>query len=95
MYNLIVTFRCIPGKREAFVEKMQETGILAAVRKEDGCHRYEYFYCQEDPNILLLMEAWESQTHQQVHIAQPHMDLLRSFKAEFIEDTTIQAYTLI
>ena len=95
MYNLMVTFRCLPGKREAFVEKMQETGILEAVRKEDGCHRYEYFFCQENENILLLLEAWESKEHQQIHISQPHMDKLRSFKAEYIEDTAIEAYSLV
>ena len=95
MYNLIVTFRCVPGKREAFVQKVQETGVLDAVRKEDGCARYEYFFSQEDPDLLLLMEAWESQTHQQVHIGQPHMDTLRSFKADYIEDTKIEAYQLV
>lgn len=94
MYNLMVTFRCVPGKREAFVRKMQETGILEAVRQEDGCHRYEYFFSQENENILLLLESWESAQHQKVHIDQPHMAQLRTFKADYIEDTAIEVYTL-
>lgn len=94
MFNLLVTFRCLEGKREAFVERVRKEGVLEAVRKEDGCHRYDYFFSEEDPNLLLLMEAWKSAEHQKVHIAQPHMDLLRTFKADYIEDTKIQVYQL-
>ena len=56
MYTIYVRFDCLPGKREAFLEKMKETGILEAVRGEDGCHKYDYYLSEEDPNELLLLE---------------------------------------
>ena len=89
MYTIYVKFTCLPEKREAFVRKVTETGVLAAIRAEDGCLRYDYNFAEADPNELLLIEQWESKHHQQVHIEQPHMALLRSFKADYICDTKL------
>lgn len=89
MYNIYVTFKCLPGKREAFVERVRQEGILDAIRAEDGFHRYDYFFSEEDPNLLLLIEAWESYEAQQTHIAQPHMAALRALKGDYIESTTL------
>lgn len=89
MYNIYVVFKCFPGKREAFVERVKKEGILDAILAEDGCGRYDYFYTEKDENELLLIEAWETKKHQEVHLSQPHMDALRAFKGEYIETTTI------
>lgn len=94
MYNIYVTFKCLPGKREAFVERVRREGILDAIRAEEGFHRYDYFFSEEDPNLLLLIEAWESYEHQQTHIAQPHMAALRALKGEYIETTTLGEFEL-
>lgn len=89
MYTIYVKFTCLPGKREAFIQKVKETGVLEAIRAESGCIRYDYYLSEKDPNELLLIEQWETKTHQQVHIDQPHMDTLRSFKGEYITDTIL------
>ncbi len=31
-----------------------------------------------------------TEAHQQIHLTQPHMDILRGFKSEYIESTTIK-----
>ena len=80
MYTIYVKFTCAAGKREEFVEGLKEAGIVDAIRAEDGCIQYDYYYSEKDPNELLLIEAWESKEHQQIHIAQPHMEHLRAFK---------------
>lgn len=89
MYTIYVKFTCLPEKREAFIEKVKETGVLDAIRREDGCIRYDYYLSEKDPNLLLLIEQWESKDHQQIHIAQPHMDTLRSFKGDYITHTQL------
>lgn len=89
MYTIYVRFTCLPGKREAFLEKMKETGILAAIRAEDGCHKYDYYLSEKDPNELLLIEQWESREHQKIHIKQPHMKQMWTFKDEYIAETTL------
>ena len=50
MYTIYVKFTCLPEKREAFVSKVTETGVLAAIRAEDGCLRYDYYFAEADPN---------------------------------------------
>jgi len=89
MYTIYVKFECKQGKREAFVEKMQESGVLDAIRAENGCIRYDYYYSEKDPCELLLLEQWESKEHQQIHISQPHMDSMRSFKDGYILSTKL------
>ena len=89
MYNIYVVFKCFDGKREAFVEKVRSEGILDAIKAEDGFGRYDYYFSESDPNELLLIEAWESERHQQIHIGQPHMDKLRALKDGYISSTTL------
>lgn len=87
MYTIYVKFTCLPQKREAFIEKVKQTGILDAIRAEDGCIKYDYYLSEKDSNELLLIEQWESKQHQQTHIGQPHMACLREFKNDYITDT--------
>ena len=94
MYTIAVTFQCIPGKREAFVKRVRSEGILDAVRAEDGCQRYDYYFSESDQNELLLIEAWETKQHQQIHIEQPHMAKLRSFKNDYVQTTTLREFEL-
>ena len=89
MYTIYVKFTCLPQRREAFIEKVKETGVLDAIRAEDGCHKYDYYLSEKDPNELLLIEQWETKNHQQIHITQPHMALLRGFKDDFITNTVL------
>lgn len=89
MYTIYVKFDCVPGKREAFIARVKEEGILAAVRAEDGCIRYDYYLSEKDPDEILLIEQWESKQHQQVHIEQPHMAQLRTFKNDYITNTKL------
>lgn len=70
---LLVTYTARPGMREEFVQKVREAGILEAIRKENGCVRYDYFYSEEDENQLLLVEKWETEECQRVQIGRAHV----------------------
>lgn len=94
MYTIYVQFECFPGKREDFVQKVTAEGILAAIRAENGCFRYDYYFSDSNSNELLLIEAWESKEHQQIHIGQPHMERLREFKDEYIKSTKLGEFEL-
>ena len=89
MYTIYVKFTCLPQMREAFIQKVKDTGVLDAIRGEDGCIRYDYYLSEKDPGELLLIEQWETKEKQQIHIGQPHMDTLRSFKGDYITDTKL------
>ena len=95
MYMIYVKFECLPQKREAFVEKMKDTGILESIRSENGCITYDYYFSQKDANELLLIEKWESKEHQQIHMTQPHMAKLQEFKVDYIANTVLGEFELI
>ena len=40
MLLIQVTYTMRPGQRDAFVRKIRESGILDAIRGEDGCLGY-------------------------------------------------------
>lgn len=94
MYTIYVVFKSFDGKREAFIKKLQEEGIVDSVRAENGCIRYDYYYSEKDPNEILLIEEWESKEHQQIHIEQPHMARLREIKPEYIETSKLGEFEI-
>ena len=94
MYTIYVKFECHEGKRETFVEAVKSQGILDAIRAEDGCLQYNYYFSEADKNELLLIEAWESKQHQQVHMEQPHMARLREINARCIKTAKLGEFEL-
>jgi len=94
MYTIYVTFKCVPGKREEYIKRLYAEGIVDEVRREDGCIRYDYYFSEKDPDEILLIEAWESKKHQEIHIEQPHMARLRELKPEFVLDTKLGEFEL-
>lgn len=84
MYRIYVTFRCFEGKREAFINRLKDDGILSAIRAEDGCEMYDFYFSEEDKNALLLVEAWTSRHHQAVHMTTEHMARFRVVKDTYV-----------
>ncbi len=46
---------------------MMSSGIVAAIRKEKGNLKYEYFYPAEDVETVLLIDSWENQEAIDIH----------------------------
>ncbi len=92
MYTIAVTFTCFPGKREQFVDRVKAEGILDAIRAEDGCIRYDYYFSDKDAQEILLIEEWETQEHQRIHLHQPQMDALRKFKDDYVASTVLKEF---
>lgn len=87
---LNVTYTARAGEREAFLDAVAQSGLLEVIRAEDGCLGYEYFCSADDPDKILLVEKWESEPQQQVHLAQPHMAELKGIKDRYIVDTQVE-----
>lgn len=91
MLNIIVTYTLItPSTGEAFVKELEESGAAAAVRAEDGCHQYEYFYPAGDKGRVVLLEQWDSREKQAVHMTQPHMAVIKRIKDKYCSDTQVK-----
>lgn len=55
------------GRARQFAEEMVSTGIVDAVRAEEGNERYEYFFSMDDPETVLLIDRWRDQTALDIH----------------------------
>ena len=87
-----VIFRCRPGMRESFLEKLRAEGIVAACRAEDGNIRYAYYLSAEDGDELLLIEMWRDMDALAAHARQAHMKRMDELKDEYAADMRIERY---
>ena len=92
MFEILVIYTA-KSKEHAndFVCKMTESGVLDAIRAENGCLKYEYFLNGKD--TILLYEAWESPEHQKIHMTQPHMKTAMEIKQKYIDNVLIKKLT--
>lgn len=94
MFELFVVYTAEKaGNREAFVRDVKSAGLDEMIRAEDGCICYDYYASMEDENKLLLIERWESEEKQQIHVKQPHMTELRRIKDLYMVDTKLCTFS--
>ena len=89
-----VTYTMRPGQREAFVRRIRESGILDAIRGEEGCLGYSYYLPEEEDGTLLLIEKWSDAPAQKAHLETPHMKQMAAFKPEYVADTKLISCTI-
>ena len=87
--TLYVRYLAKPGCRETFLRQLTTHGVIDAIRREDGCLRYDYFLSVQNADEILLVEQWESEEKQQVHLRAAHMDRLRELKAQYVADARL------
>ena len=61
------------GNARKFAEEMMTSGLVEAVRAEEGNERYEYFFPMEDQETVLLIVRWQDQAALDFHHKSPMM----------------------
>ncbi|MCD7844060.1 MAG: antibiotic biosynthesis monooxygenase, partial [Clostridiales bacterium] len=51
----------VNGNAKKFAQEMVFSGTVAQIRAEAGNLRYEYFFPMDDPETVLLIDAWANQ----------------------------------
>ena len=87
--TLYVRYLAKPGCRETFLRQLTTHGAIDAIRREDGCLRYDYFLSVQNADEILLVEQWQTDEKQQAHLRAPHMDRLRRLKSEYVADAQL------
>ena len=87
--TLYVAYTAKPGCRETFVRQIVMEGIADTIRREEGCIRYDYYFSAQQEDKILLVEQWQTQAHQRIHLQQPHMARLRAIKEQYVDSTTL------
>lgn len=55
------------GSARKFAEEMMSSGIVEAIRAEEGNERYEYYFPMEDAESVLLIDRWTDQSAIDIH----------------------------
>lgn len=71
------------GNARKFAEEMESSGTAAMIRGEQGNMRYEYFFPMNDPETVLLIDAWENQEAIDVHHASPMMKTITELREKY------------
>ncbi len=80
------------GNARKFAEEMESSGTAAKIRSEEGNVRYEYFFPMNDPETVLLIDAWESQEAIDVHHASPMMDTIAKLRDKYDLHMKVERY---
>ena len=94
MIVLNVTYKCKPGMNKAFLAKLNEEGLAAACRAEDGNIKYHYYLPTDGSDELLLVEKWRDKAALKAHAAQPHFARIGEVKAAYVDDTVIEKFVV-
>ena len=90
MLTLLVKYTAKPGCREKYADQVISSGLLDAIRAEEGCLHYDYYFSVQEENVILLIEQWESEALQQAHMRHPNMARLKELKEAYIDGTVLQ-----
>jgi quinol monooxygenase YgiN len=80
------------GSARKFAEEMTSTGVVSAIRAEDGNIRYDYFYPMNDPETVLLIDSWENQEAIDVHHASPMMEQITKLREKYDLSMKVERY---
>ena len=79
------------GAARMFAEEMISGGTVAAIRAEAGNLRYEYYLPLDDPETVLLIDAWESQEAIDAHHASPMMATIAALREKYDLHMTVES----
>ena len=80
------------GAARKFAEEMTATGVVAAVRAEEGNERYEYFFPMEDPETVLLIDRWRDQAALDLHHKSPMMKQIADLRDKYKLRLRVERY---
>ncbi len=75
-----------------FAEEMEQSGTVAAIRKEAGNRRYEYFYPKNDEQTVLLIDTWENQEALNKHHNSPMMNKIAELRNKYNLHMKVERY---
>ena len=83
MITVNLYYTGIYGNARQFAEEMESSGTADLIRAEKGNVRYEYFFPMNDPETVLLIDAWESQEAIDAHHASSMMKTIADLREKY------------
>lgn len=80
------------GSARKFAQEMTSSGVVQAIREENGNLKYEYFFPMEDPETVLLIDSWENQEAIDEHHKTPMMKKIMELREKYDLHMKIERY---
>ena len=80
------------GSARRFAEEMETSGTADLIRKENGNEQYRYFFPMDDPETVLLIDAWRDQAAIDAHHASPMMATIAQLREKYDLHMRVERY---
>lgn len=87
-----IYYRGADGSAKKFAEEMVASGVVQAIRSEEGNLRYEYFFPMEDGETVLLIDSWRDQRSLDLHHASPMMARIMELREKYDPHMQVERY---
>ncbi len=81
------------GNAKKFAEEMRSSGLVERIRAEKGNQRYEYFLPFDDPETVLLIDAWENEEALNFHHKSPMMKEIAALREKYHLKMRVQKFS--
>lgn len=80
------------GSAREFVREMEESGTAGKIRAEEGNLGYTYYFSDQDPETVLLVDRWENQQALDRHHASQMMQTILQLRDKYHLTVSAQRY---
>lgn len=80
------------GSAKKFAKEMISSGIVNAIRSEEGNLRYEYFFPMEDEETILLIDTWKDQHSLDMHHDSSMMSKILELREKYNLTMKVERY---
>lgn len=92
MILIRVSYRTRPGERRRFVEALMKEEIPSATKQEPGNLAYDFSCAIDDPDVVYLVEQWESKEALLIHSRQPMFSRLSELRNQLGVERELAVY---
>lgn len=71
------------GSAKKFAEEMISSGLVEKVRNEEGNLKYEYFFPENDPETVLLIDKWKNEEALDKHHKSSMMEQIAELRKKY------------
>ena len=94
-FTINIYYTGTDGSARKFAEEMKQSGLAQKVRAEKGNLRYEYFFPMDDPETVLLIDAWENEKALDFHHKSPEMAKIAALREKYRLKMRVQKFNEI
>jgi len=91
--TIVATILAKEGKREFIKEELLK--LISITRAEKGCINYDLHQDNENPNLFLFHENWESRELWQIHMKNEHLTKYLKVTEGSVEEFVLHEMTAI